>query len=167
MVHSVGDNVLGQQSAPQIPFSEESLSVVRAGLNKVTNEPGGTAYAWRINEPGLEMAGKTGTAQVRRFSREERARGLTSNQNLAWKLRDHALFVGYAPYINPRYALSIIIEHGAVGHPHVEMARDILTFAQKRDVIARPTAYPVKAAAAPGTTRGAQNQARPQAKEPG
>jgi len=167
MVHSVGDRVLEQESVPAIPFSEEALAVVRSGLNKVTNEPGGTAYAWRINEPGLEMAGKTGTAQVRRFSSEERARGLTSNQNLAWRLRDHALFVGYAPLVNPRYALSIILEHGAVGHPHVEMARDILTFAQKRDVLARATAYPVKAAAAPGTTRGAQNQARPDTKEPG
>ena len=166
MVHSVGDRVLGQESVAQIPFSEESLAVVRQGLNMVTNVPGGTAYAWRIAEPGLEMAGKTGTAQVRRFSSEERARGLTSNQNLAWKLRDHALFVGYAPFHNPRYALSIILEHGAVGHPHVEMARDILTFAQKRDVVSRPTAYPVKAAGVPGTTRGAQNTA-PRGKEPG
>ncbi len=165
IVHSVGDRVLERENVPNLGFSEEALGVVRQGLNMVTNVPGGTAYAWRINEPGLEMAGKTGTAQVRRFSSEERARGLTSNQNLAWKLRDHALFVGYAPFVNPRYALSIILEHGAVGHPHVEMARDILTFAQKRDVVSRPTAYPVKAASG-GATRGAKNT-RPARKEPG
>jgi penicillin-binding protein 2 len=166
MVHSVGDKVLEQENVPHLDFADESLAVVRSGLNKVTNAPGGTAFAWRINEPGMEMAGKTGTAQVRRFTKEERARGLIRNQNLAWKLRDHALFVGYAPIEKPRYALSIIIEHGAVGHPHVEMARDILTFAQKRDIVARPTAYPLKSASATTTTRGAQNAA-PSGKEPG
>lgn len=167
MVHSVGDKVMEQESVPHLDVSEESLAAVRAGLSMVCNEPGGTAFAWRINEPGLEMAGKTGTAQVRRFSREERARGLTSNQNLAWRLRDHALFVAYAPVEKPRYALSIIIEHGAIGHPHVEMARDILTFAQKRDVVSRPTAYPLKSAEAARSTRGAENRATPAAKEPG
>jgi len=168
MVHSVGNKFMEQVNAGRLDFPDDAFAVVRGGLHKVTNEPGGTAYAWRITEPGLEMAGKTGTAQVRRFTQEERARGLVGNQNLAWKMRDHALFVGYAPLVNPKYALSIIIEHGAVGHPHVEMARDILTFAQKRDVVARPTAYPVKAAALrPGPTRGAQNQTPPDGKEPG
>ena len=166
MVHSVGDKGLEQESVPHLDFADESLAVVRSGLNKVTNVPGGTAFAWRINEPGMEMAGKTGTAQVRRFTKEERARGLISNHNLAWKLRDHALFIGYAPIEKPRYALSIIIEHGAVGHPHVEMARDILTFAQKRDIVARPTAYPLNSASATRDTRGAQN-ATPSRKEPG
>jgi penicillin-binding protein 2 len=165
MVHSVGDTVMDMAAAPHLPVSEAALAVVRAGLDKVCNEPGGTAYAWRINEPGFEMAGKTGTAQVRVFTKEERARGLTSNSNLAWKLRDHALFIGYAPVNNPKYAIVCMIEHGATPpHPHVQMARDILLFAQKRDVLARQTAYPLKSASLPGQTRGAQNE---RAKEPG
>ena len=100
----------------QFGFGDEALATVREGMRKVTNEPGGTGFPWRITEPGYEMAGKTGTAQVRVFTREERARGLTKNENLEWKMRDHALFVGYAPVINPRYAIVNIIEHGAIGH---------------------------------------------------
>ncbi len=142
--------------------------MVRRGLDRVCNQPGGTSYAWRINEPGFEMAGKTGTAQVRVFTREERARGLTSNANLAWKLRDHALFIGYAPVIDPKYAIVCMIEHGATPpHPHCQMARDILLFAQKRDTLGRPTAYPVKSAAIPAPTRKVQNQTQSSAREPG
>jgi len=166
MVHSVGDKVMDLAAAPHLPVSDEALAVVRAGMDKVCNEPGGTSFAWRINEPGFEMAGKTGTAQVRVYSKEERARGLTNNANLAWKLRDHALFIGYAPVNNPKYAIVCMIEHGATPpHPHCQMARDILLFAQKRDTVGRPTAYPVKSAAIPGTTRGAQNETS--GKEPG
>ncbi len=166
MVHSVGDKVMDLAAAPHLPVSDEALAVVRAGMDKVCNEPGGTSFAWRINEPGFEMAGKTGTAQVRVYSKEERARGLTNNANLAWKLRDHALFIGYAPVNNPKYAIVCMIEHGATPpHPHCQMARDILLFAQKRDTVGRPTAYPVKSAAIRGTTRGAQNETS--GKEPG
>jgi len=166
MVHLVGDKVMDLAAAPHLPVSDEALAVVRAGMDKVCNEPGGTSFAWRINEPGFEMAGKTGTAQVRVYSKEERARGLTNNANLAWKLRDHALFIGYAPVNNPKYAIVCMIEHGATPpHPHCQMARDILLFAQKRDTVGRPTAYPVKSAAIRGTTRGAQNETS--GKEPG
>ena len=84
--------------APPLDVSPEALEVVRGGMFKVLNEPGGTGYSWRITEPGFEMAGKTGTAQVRVFSREEYARGLTKNEHLEWKMRDHALFIGYAPF---------------------------------------------------------------------
>ena len=120
---------------------------MRAGLNAVCNEPGGTAFAWRIEQPGLEMAGKTGTAQVRRITKEERAAGVRSNGSLPWNLRDHALFIAYAPADQPRYALSIIMEHGAVGaHPHVKMARNILTFAQQRDPVRLRPAFPADAA---------------------
>jgi penicillin-binding protein 2 len=130
-----------------LPFSDNAFAAVRAGMNAATNEPGGTAYAWRITEPGFEMAGKTGTAQVRRISKEERLTGVKDNSELPWNLREHALFIAYAPVAAPRYALSIIIEHGAlVTHPHVQMARDILLFAQQRDPARLPTAYPTHSA---------------------
>ena len=148
LVHSVGGRLMLRDTPMALDVGEKALEVVRAGLDRVVNQPGGTAYPERITEPGFEMAGKTGTAQVRRFSKEERARGLIKNANLEWKMRDHALFAGYAPVINPRYAIVNIIEHGAIGHPHVVMARDILHFCQQRDPVRLPTAYPVTSAAA-------------------
>ncbi|HEX7743354.1 MAG TPA: penicillin-binding transpeptidase domain-containing protein, partial [Sphingobium sp.] len=75
---------------------------------------GGTGGAARMNIPGVLMAGKTGTAQVRRISMAERAGGVRGNSSLPFKLRDHALFQGFAPFDNPRYAIACIIEHG--GH---------------------------------------------------
>jgi penicillin-binding protein 2 len=131
----------------RLPFSDKALAAVQEGMNMVTNVPGGTAYAWRITQPGFEMAGKTGTAQVRRITREDRATGRVGNAGLPWRLREHALFIAYAPVQMPRYALSIIQEHGAtVEHTHVQMARDILLFAQQRDPVKLRNAYPVNAA---------------------
>jgi penicillin-binding protein 2 len=150
IAHVVGNALQPRPVADLLPFSDAAFQAVRSGMNAVTNEPGGTAYAWRIAEPGFEMAGKTGTAQVRRISQEEHLAGVKKNDTLPWKLRDHALFIGFAPVANPRYALSIIVEHGAnVEHTHVQMARDILLFAQKRDPLKLPTGYPVNAAQAP------------------
>jgi penicillin-binding protein 2 len=144
--------VVGTRTQPRpipaaLPFSEKAFAAVRSGLNAVCNEPGGTAYAWRIAQPGFEMAGKTGTAQVRRISKEEHLAGVRKNESLPWNLRDHALFYAFAPVIEPRYACMVLLEHGAVGpHPHVQMTRDILLFAQQRDPVKLPTAYPVRAA---------------------
>jgi penicillin-binding protein 2 len=93
------------------------------------------------------MAGKTGTAQVRVITRQERLTGVRTNESLPWALRDHALFVAYAPLEKPRYACSVLIEHGAVvAHPNVQVARDALLFAQQRDILGRVPAYPVKSA---------------------
>ena len=131
------------REAPPLDVSPEALAVVREGLFKVLNEPGGTGYSWRITEPGFEMAGKTGTAQVRVFSREEYARGLTKNEHLEWKMRDHALFIGYAPAHDPKYACVSLIEHGAIpAHPHVSNARDVMLLCQQRDPSRRAGSYP-------------------------
>jgi penicillin-binding protein 2 len=167
MVHSVGGKLQPRPEAAKLDFSDDALAKVRSGMNKVMNEGGGSAFSWRIPDPGFEMAGKTGTAQVRVYSKEEHDRGMISNAHLAWKLRDHALFIGFAPVQAPRYAIVCMIEHGATqAHPHVQMARDILLFAQKRDTLGKPTAYPVTAAALPNATRRAANPA-PTDKEPG
>ncbi|HEY0106472.1 MAG TPA: penicillin-binding protein 2 [Rhizomicrobium sp.] len=146
IVHSVGAISQPRPLPDALPFSDDAFAAVRAGMDAVCNG-GGTASAWRIAEPGLEMAGKTGTAQVRVITKQERLTGVRSNGSLPWYLRDHALFIGYAPVAAPRYALSIIMEHGATGaHPHVQMARDILRFAQQRDPLKIRTAYPLNAA---------------------
>lgn len=142
LVHSVGGRVQPRPDAPPLDIDPKALEVVREGMSKVMNEPGGTGFSWRIQEPGFEMGGKTGTAQVRVYTREEHARGLTKNENLDWKMRDHSLFIGYAPAHDPKYAIVSIIEHNAGGHPHVATARDVLLLCQQRDPSRMPGSYP-------------------------
>lgn len=155
IAHEVGMSLMPKPVPDPLPFSDAAFAAVRSGLNAVTNEAGGTAFAWRIAEPGFEMAGKTGTAQVRRISKEERLTGVKKNESLPWNLRDHGLFFGYAPVVQPRYACVVMIEHGATtAHLQVQMTRDILLFAQKRDPVKLPTAYPVHAAQAGSHAQG-------------
>jgi penicillin-binding protein 2 len=112
-------------------INENTLRRVRASMNDVCNHRRGTAYRSRIIEDGHKMAGKTGTSQVRRITPEERAAGVTKNEDLPWERRDHALFVGFAPYENPRYAVSVIVEHGGGGsRAAAPIARDIILQAQ-------------------------------------
>ncbi len=152
LVHMVGNELTRREAAAPLDLSEQGLARVREGMNQVTNVPGGTAYAFRIAEPGFEMAGKTGTAQVRAYSSEEHLHGVTKNSALDWKLRDHGLFIAFAPVAQPKYACACLVEHGSDGHPQVLMARDILLFTQKRDPLGMPAAYPIKAASLPGGT---------------
>jgi len=112
-------------------INENTLRRVRASMNDVCNHRRGTAYRSRITDDAHKMAGKTGTSQVRRITPEERAAGVTKNEDLPWERRDHALFVGYAPYDNPRYAVSVVVEHGGGGSAAAApIARDILLQAQ-------------------------------------
>jgi penicillin-binding protein 2 len=112
----------------------EILRVVAEGMNRVTNDPRGTAFRARIGIPGMEMAGKTGTAQVRRITMSERLAGVKKNEQLPWPQRDHALFVGFAPVQAPRYAVAVVVEHGGTGSSVAgPIARDILIEAQTRD----------------------------------
>ncbi len=114
------------ERAPAMQLTPENLDLVRLGMFRVSNETRGTAYRSRINEPTLAMAGKTGTAQVKGISLEERAAGLNDDE-VPWKYRDHALFVGFAPYDNPRYSISVVIEHGGSGSgAAAPVARDIM-----------------------------------------
>jgi penicillin-binding protein 2 len=120
----------------------EHLKLVHEGMDAVTNQ-GGTAARARIEIDGFTMAGKTGTAQVRRITRAERARGVRKNDALPWELRDHALFIAYAPAIAPRYAISVIVDHGGGGSAvAAPIARDIMTEVLKRDPAAKPAFQP-------------------------
>ena len=128
-----GDDAVIPEFEP-LGISEAALRVVREGMNSVTNTRRGTAYRARIKEPGMEMAGKTGTSQVRRISKRERDTRVLKNKERPWRERDHALFVGFAPVGNPRYAVSVIVEHGGGGSKAAApVARDILRETQKRD----------------------------------
>ncbi len=113
--------ILGAQRPEPAPVgvSEEHLVVIRDAMSAVVNG-GGTGGAARMNIPGVMIAGKTGTAQVRRITMAERAGGVRGNAGLPFKLRDHALFQGFAPFNNPRFAISCIIEHGG----HINRAED-------------------------------------------
>ena len=135
--------VEGKDDAPTfkpLGISRRSLDVVREGMNQVTNDRGGTAYRARISEEGMEMSGKTGTAQVRRISKAERETRVLKNHERPWRERDHALFVGYAPSDNPRYAVAVVVEHGGGGSKvAAPIARDLLLATQKRDPSNRET----------------------------
>lgn len=139
----------------QQPLNPEHMDLMRKAMFAVTSEWGGTARrAGDLGVDGVRMAGKTGTAQVRYISQAERRGGVVDNADLARHLRDHALFVGYAPHDNPRYAVSVIVEHGGGGSTAAApVARDIMAEAIRRDS-GRP-ANVRTAAARPGDERGA------------
>ena len=110
------------------------LKLVGEGMRMVVNEPSGTAYGARITEPGMEMAGKTGSAQVRHISMAEHLAGVRKNETLPWAMRDHALFIAFAPVGQPRYAACVVVEHGGGGAKVAgPIARDVLLECQMRD----------------------------------
>ncbi|MDA7428223.1 penicillin-binding protein 2 [Primorskyibacter aestuariivivens] len=96
-------------------LNENHLRQVRRAMYAVSNNRRGTAYGSRIIADEMRLAGKTGTSQVRNITAAERARGVTRNQDLPWERRDHALFVNFAPYDNPRIAVATVVEHGGGG----------------------------------------------------
>ena len=113
--------------APPLGLPETALALVRRGMIDVVNGRRGTARASRIAEETMRMAGKTGTSQVRNITAAERARGVWKNEDLPWERRDHALFVGYAPVEDPRYAVAVVVEHGGGGSTAAApIARDLM-----------------------------------------
>lgn len=116
-------------AAPSLGFDDTHLQMIRQGMTDVVNLGGGTGRQARINVEGLQVAGKTGSAQVRRISAADRRAGRTSSDRMPWQYRDHALFVAFAPADAPRYAVSVIVEHGSHGGTAAApIARDVLTY---------------------------------------
>jgi penicillin-binding protein 2 len=125
---------LAAETVPSLGVPSAHLALIRDAMDRVTNDLRGTAYAARIEEPGMAMAGKTGTAQVRRITMSERLAGVRDNEDLPWIRRDHALFVAFAPVRAPAYAVAVVIEHGGGGAKvAAPIARDILLETQLRD----------------------------------
>ncbi len=98
----------------QLFKNPKNIRIIQEAMFSSTNEIMGTSYRSRIDNPKYQFAGKTGTAQVKRISKRERELDLKIDQ-IPYKDRDHALYIAYGPYKNPRYALSIIVEHGGSG----------------------------------------------------
>jgi len=132
MVSEAGIQPYPMTEAEPLGISPEHLAQVRRGMERVVNEPTGTAYRSRIEDIRYRMAGKTGTVQVRRISKAERETGVLKNEDLPWKERDHAIFVGYAPFDNPRFAVSVVVEHGGGGSSTAApIAHDVLAEVQR------------------------------------
>jgi len=129
--------ILGGDAKPaaDLAISAEHFAVVRDAMFGVINS-GGTGRAAQMHVPGVAIAGKTGTAQVRRISMAERGTGVLKNASLPFKLRDHALFIGFAPADKPRYATAVVLEHGGHTVRNLDtpgIGRDIMTYLFDRD----------------------------------
>lgn len=156
-------------------IAPEHLAQIRGGMFGVCNEGGGTAtragtlinlsrrpdgvVVDRAQAPAgstpVQIAGKTGTSQVRIITAAERARGVISNDQLPWAMRDNALFISWGPYDNPRYACAVIIEHG--GHTNPEFDAPVVTARVLRETFLRD---PANRAAARLAALEPQQQAR-------
>ena len=137
VVEKIGIETPTRAPATLLGFKPNHLAIVQDAMAAVVNEPIGTAYAARMDkkDAAMAMAGKTGTSQVRHISDEEREEGIVANDAFPWKERDHALFAGFAPVGNPRYAVAVVVEHGGSGaHTAAPIARDIVLECQQRMV---------------------------------
>ena len=98
----------------QLFKNKNNIMFVQDAMFSSTNEIRGTSYRSRIDDPKYQFAGKTGTAQVKRITERDRELDLKTNE-IPYEERDHALYVAFGPYKSPRYAISILIEHGGSG----------------------------------------------------
>jgi penicillin-binding protein 2 len=142
LIHSVDGREVPLPPAPALGLTADHLEAVRRGMDGVMNSQRGTAWGSRVDDRALRFAGKTGTSQVRNITAAERARGVLRNDQLPWNRRDHALFVGYAPFDAPRYAVAVVVEHGGGGSTAAApIARDAILRAL-HDGIPPLSAYP-------------------------
>lgn len=127
LVKSVNSVETPVAEAPPLDVPTSYLNKIRQAMYNVSNGSRGTARRSRIVAEGFEMAGKTGTSQVRNITAAERAAGVFRNEDLPWERRDHALFVAYAPFDRPKYAIALVVEHGGSGSSAAAPpSRDIL-----------------------------------------
>ena len=121
-------------SPPALGIAQRWLALMHEAMVRVSNSPRGTAYRARVPYQDFQMAGKTGTSQVRRISRQERRRLGSHDEEKPWQERDHASFVAYAPAHEPRYAVAVVVEHGGSGaRKAAPIVRDIVLEIRRRD----------------------------------
>ena len=107
-------------------LQNKNLKTVLKGLEQVTKK-GGTAAGSAIDINGKKMGGKTGTSQVRSISKKERESGVLTNEQLKWHMRNHGLFVGYAPTDKPKYAVCVITEHAGGSGPAAKTTAKVMS----------------------------------------
>ena len=130
-------------TVPDAGFDPGHLAAIRDGMWRVNNHQNGTAYRARALGDDFQIAGKTGTSQVFRISQAERDAGIRRQEDLPWNRRNHALFVGFAPYNNPRFAVAVVVEHGGSGSTAAApVGRDLLLRAMVGET-PPPELYPV------------------------
>ncbi len=135
LISSVSGRPYTREVPPDLDIDPEHLKWVRQGMYAVSNESRGTGLKTRINADGQKWAGKTGTAQVVAISKAEREAGVVKNEDRVRERRDHALFVAFAPYDKPKYAVAVVVEHGGGGSTSAApVARDMMLYALYNDV---------------------------------
>jgi len=127
LVHEIDGREVLRPQAQSLGIDTSKMEAVRLGMDHVVNGAHGTGRGARIVNDLRAMAGKSGTSQVRNISAAERETGVVGNNDLPWEQRDHALFVAFAPVNAPRYAVSVVVEHGGGGSAvAAPIARDAL-----------------------------------------
>jgi penicillin-binding protein 2 len=145
IVRRVGGGPVAAPPAPPTGIAPEHIALIHAGMDAVVNAAGGTAGRSRLTGEGMRMAGKTGTAQVRGAAA---VGGTMKGDAVPWHLRNHALFVCFAPVEAPKYAMAVVVEHGqGGGKAAAPVAKDIMEMLLKRDQ--QPPGAPVAVNSAP------------------
>lgn len=123
------------RSWPDMKIDPAHMAIIKAGTDAVTVNDHGTAHSYRVKDDELRaFGGKTGTAQVKRITMQQREAGMVAQEDQPWKHRHHGLFVGYAPMHAPRYVVCVVVEHAGGSGPAVSIAKDILLAVQDMEV---------------------------------
>ena len=117
--------------------NQEHINLIKDAMYSSSNEPGGTSYRHRWENQKFTFAGKTGSSQINRFTEAQREAEV-KQEELKYKDRDHALFVAFAPYKNPKYAISVLVEHGGSGGKSAApIAKKVIKKVLERDELRR------------------------------
>ena len=115
--------------------NKENINFVKDAMYAATNEPGGTSYRSRWKNKKFMFAGKTGSSQIKRFTEAQR-KAETKQDEIIYKDRDHALFVAFAPVSDPKYAISVVVEHGGSGSSSAApIAKQVIKKVLERDAL--------------------------------
>ena len=121
--------------------NQENINIVKDAMYSSSNEPGGTSYRHRMENPKFTFAGKTGSSQIKRFTEAQREAEV-KQKDLNYKDRDHALFIAFAPYKNPKYAISVVVEHGGSGASEAApIAKKVLKKVLERDDLRQKASF--------------------------
>ena len=122
--------------------NQENIRLIQDAMYASSNEPGGTSYRHRFENPKFTFAGKTGSSQIKRFTEAQR-QAEVKQIDLNYKDRDHALFIAFSPYNDPKYAISVVIEHGGSGgKAAAPIAKKIIKKVLERDELREKRNYP-------------------------